>query len=171
MAEMEFELEWPLTEEQWDVLEDADLEHTENITFHTKHGKEVRFVKDMDVPSKSAERYPLPITCGECGHTMRPVHKHCTPDMPRTYFCTFCGAGFHDDDPRIRFREKRTNADRLRAMSDEELAKWLEVEFLKCPWCKEDAPVDPVTKECLVPHQFCWECTLDWLKSPAEVEK
>jgi hypothetical protein len=64
-----------------------------------------------------------------------------------------------------------TNADRIRAMSDEELAKWLEVEFLKCPWCKEDAPVDPVTKECLVPHQFCWECTLDWLKSPAEVEE
>lgn len=64
-----------------------------------------------------------------------------------------------------------TNADRIRAMSDEELAKWLEVEFLKCPWCKEDAPVDPVTKECLVPHQFCWECTLDWLRSPAEVKK
>lgn len=68
----------------------------------------------------SAERYPLPITCKECGHTMRPVHKHMVPDMPRTYFCTFCGAGFHEGDPRIRFREKRTNADRIRSLSDEE---------------------------------------------------
>ena len=51
MDEIEFTLDWPLTEEQWDVLEDADLEHTDNITFHTKHGKEVRFVKDTDVRS------------------------------------------------------------------------------------------------------------------------
>lgn len=61
--------------------------------------------------------------------------------------------------------EKRTsNADRIRAMSDEELAVWIELRAYEAPWCKDDAPVDPVTKECLVPHQFCWECVLDWLK-------
>ena len=113
----------------------------------------VEFAKDTDVPSKSAERYPLPITCGECGHTMRPVHKHCTPDMPRTYFCTFCGAGFHEDDPRIRFREKRTNADRLRAMSDEELAE------LFASVCNERN------------NYVLASAWLDWLRSPAEVEE
>lgn len=104
-----------------------------------------------------AERYPLPITCGECGHTMRPVHKHMVPDMPRTYFCTFCGAGFHEDDPGIRFREKRTNADRIRAMSDEELAKIHSFGSMRYGCA-------PHT-ECVGDCEQCW---LDWLKSPAE---
>lgn len=51
MDEFEFTLDYPLTEEQWDMLEDVDFDHTDNITFHTKHGKEVRFVKDKDVRS------------------------------------------------------------------------------------------------------------------------
>ena len=51
MDEFEFTLDWPLTEEQWDVLEDADLDQTNSITFYTKHGKEVRFVKDTNVRS------------------------------------------------------------------------------------------------------------------------
>ena len=37
----------PLTEEQWDTLTDVDLENTDSITFYTKHGKEVRFVKEQ----------------------------------------------------------------------------------------------------------------------------
>ena len=35
----------PITEEQWDIIEDVDFDHTDNITFYTKHGKEVEFVK------------------------------------------------------------------------------------------------------------------------------
>ena len=41
----EFTLNNPLTEEQWDMIADVDMEHTNNITFHTKHGKEVEFAK------------------------------------------------------------------------------------------------------------------------------
>ena len=73
----------------------------------------------------SAERYPLPMKCPECGKTMRPVHKHCVPDMPKTYFCTFCGAGFYEDNPNIRFSKKPTNYDVIRNMSIEELAEWI----------------------------------------------
>ncbi len=73
----------------------------------------------------SAERYPLPMKCPECGRTMRPVHKHRLPDMPRHYFCTFCDAMISEDHPDIHFKKKMTNGDRIRAMSDEELAEWL----------------------------------------------
>lgn len=39
------ELQSPLLEEDWDKLNDVELEHTSEITFHTKHGKEVTFIK------------------------------------------------------------------------------------------------------------------------------
>lgn len=45
MDEMTFTLNSPITEEQWDAITDVDFEHTNEITFHTKHGKEVKFVK------------------------------------------------------------------------------------------------------------------------------
>lgn len=40
------ELNNPLTDEQWDILEDVDFDHTNHIWFHTKHGKEVHFYKN-----------------------------------------------------------------------------------------------------------------------------
>ena len=45
MDEMTLTLNSPITEEQWDAITDVDFEHTNEITFHTKHGKEVKFVK------------------------------------------------------------------------------------------------------------------------------
>ena len=41
----EFTLNNPLTEEQWDMISDVDFDRTDRITFHTKHGKEVEFIK------------------------------------------------------------------------------------------------------------------------------
>ena len=41
----EFTLNNPLTEEQWDMIEDVDFDRTDRIWFHTKHGKEVEFAK------------------------------------------------------------------------------------------------------------------------------
>lgn len=45
MDEMTFKLNSPITEEQWDMIEDVNFDYTDSITFHTKHGKEVEFVK------------------------------------------------------------------------------------------------------------------------------
>lgn len=58
MNEFTLTLNSPLTEEQWDTITDVDFEHTNEITFHTKHGKEVVFVK------KSAQ--PEIIRCKDC---------------------------------------------------------------------------------------------------------
>lgn len=41
----ELTLNNPLTEEQWDMISDVDFDRTDRITFHTKHGKEVEFIK------------------------------------------------------------------------------------------------------------------------------
>lgn len=38
----------PLTEEEWDLIEDVDFDKTNSIEFHTKHGKTVKFVKCTD---------------------------------------------------------------------------------------------------------------------------
>ena len=46
----------PITEEQWDILEDVDFDHTDRIWFHTRNGKDVEFIKKESI-------YPVkPIT-------------------------------------------------------------------------------------------------------------
>lgn len=54
-----------------------------------------------------------------------------------------------------------TNADRIRAMSDEELAEWFDRHASEPLWC--------VPPECS-DYEECVKCILDWLKSPVEVD-
>lgn len=58
----------------------------------------------------------------------------------------------------------KTNADRIRAMSDEELAKWIDWLFGRCEWCDTDKMA---ADECN--DVECTPCILEWLKQPAEV--
>ena len=43
--EITVEFHSPFTEEELDILEDVDFDHTDRIWFHTKNGKDVEFVK------------------------------------------------------------------------------------------------------------------------------
>ena len=45
-----FTLNNPLSEEDWDYINDVDFDRTDEITFHTKHGKEVTFIKKSAQP-------------------------------------------------------------------------------------------------------------------------
>lgn len=54
-------------------------------------------------------------------------------------------------------RKKRTNADRIRAMSDEELA-----EVIACPKGLFDR------MDCFDYSRNCEDCILEWLQKPAE---
>ena len=56
-----------------------------------------------------------------------------------------------------RCHEPQTNADRIRAMSDEELATIL-----------GDKCICPPTGECTRQYGDCIACWLEWLKQPAE---
>ena len=51
----------PITEEQWDALDDVDFDHVNEITCCTKHGKVVRFVKEPHwIPvTESLPEYPF----------------------------------------------------------------------------------------------------------------
>ena len=73
-------------------------------------------------------------------------------------FCTMCWKTSNKKCPHF---IQQTNADRIRAMTDEELAKTFETDFATCPpnagedkWCDKDAD--------------CKQCWLDWLKQPTE---
>jgi len=96
MDEMTLELNSPITEEQWDILEDVDFDNTESICFHTKHGKEVEFVKRKKGKwvSDDAIFGGVPYHCDQCGE------KTLTTIMgkPRWNFCPNCGADMRDTE-------------------------------------------------------------------------
>ena len=58
-----------------------------------------------------------------------------------------------------------TNADHIRSMSDEELAKWIDWLFGRCEWCDTDKIA---TDDCN--DVDCTPCILKWLKQPFEGE-
>lgn len=62
-CEMTLTLSSPITEEQFDAITDVDFDNTDRIWFHTKHGKDVEFVKRKKgwwIPC--SERLPEPQT-------------------------------------------------------------------------------------------------------------
>lgn len=57
----------------------------------------------------------------------------------------------------------KTNADRIRFMNDEELAKWIDWIFGRCEWCDTDKIA---TDDCN--DVECTPCILKWLQQPFE---
>lgn len=71
--EITMTMNFPLAEEEWDIIMDCDLENTASITFHTKHGKEVEFVKRtrgeweaVEDKHYAGEGYWRCTSCGYC---------------------------------------------------------------------------------------------------------
>lgn len=81
-------------------------------------------------------------TCNTCKYAGRPIYK--SP-------CSEC-KGFS------KYEKQQTNADRIRAMSDEELAKVPAKFGYSCVFPQ---------KECSE-RDTCEKCLLDWLKQPDE---
>ena len=59
-----------------------------------------------------------------------------------------------------------TNADRIKSMSTDELANFLEVQIWDLPWCDADAEVDPESKKCK--KWDCVKCCKRWLQGEAD---
>ena len=93
------------------------------------------------------------IVCKKCNNLVNDwcekVIDSPDPDMQRDcqYFC------------------EKTNADRIRSMNDEELAKWIDWLFGRCEWCDTDKMG---TDDCN--DVSCTPCILEWLKQPEEGE-
>lgn len=102
MDEMTLTLNNPLTEEDWEFIEDADFDKTNSIEFHTKHGKTVKFVKCTDertgdLISRQAAAQPQDIareiaTIIENEKDMRVIAKNAQP-MQVGWICPVCGRG------------------------------------------------------------------------------
>jgi len=65
---------------------------------------------------------------------------------------------------RFRYESKasQTNAEYIRAMSDEELAKWLCTKYRECEWCTNSDDKDIEFGRCFPAK--CVVCALDWLR-------
>ena len=59
-------------------------------------------------------------------------------------------------------RPLQTNADSIRAMTDEDLSEYIDKHFAEAPWCNSPPADCP-------PHETCRLCIIDWLRSPVEV--
>ena len=57
-----------------------------------------------------------------------------------------------------------TNADRIRAMSDEELARHLDSAFVGCDFCSRIETEEPCNDTMCIPS------ILEWLRQPVEVK-
>lgn len=95
--------------------------------------------------------------CGECGNTLPPWDG-----FPKRVFCKrfHLHMGIYEDASRCRDFEKKpqTNADRIRAMTDEELAEFIE----HSPY-----PPNATCSEEGCKFDTCVDCWLDWLKQEA----
>lgn len=64
-------------------------------------------------------------------------------------------------------KKPQTNADKIRQMSDEELADFLENGVFAMPWCNAtEEEVDPDTLKCK--RWDCVTCALDWLQQEVD---
>lgn len=70
------------------------------------------------------------------------------------------------------FKAPQTNADRIRSMTDEELAREINLLLegeISIPYCRELPECDAdVERDALIPLERCEQCVLHWLRQPAE---
>ena len=77
---------------------------------------------------------------------------------------------FHDGSG-CEYRKIETIADRIRSMTDEELAKWLMKANdgeLYIKFCKETPECMEMLERYEIPEERCLGCMIDWLQQPAE---
>lgn len=96
--ELTLTLNSPITEEQWDDIMDVDFDHTDRITFHTKHGKEVEFVKRKKGKWILEEGWDGDETykCSECKALW--MFLDGTPGENEANFCPVCGADMREGE-------------------------------------------------------------------------
>ena len=80
MDEMTLKLSSSITEEQFDAITDVDFDNTDRIWFHTKHGKDVEFVK------RKKGEWTKDCACEFCG--FKPWYER---DIHTLSFCPNCG--------------------------------------------------------------------------------
>lgn len=75
----------------------------------------------------------------------------------QSWICTRCG----NEEPK-----PITNADKIRSMTNEQLADWLYREACVAKWCGANPNLTPGSKEC--DEADCMECIVMWLEKEGE---
>lgn len=90
-------------------------------------------------------------------------------DAKPCYECSACMAGDCHFRPAPKAK-KQSNADRIRAMSDEELADiFLRADFCKCCEHEKDGVCNYICAYPNIPlYEGCKQAALKWMKQPAE---
>lgn len=78
----------------------------------------------------------------------------------------WCARDFNPKSDEPKCFEPLTNADRIRAMADGELANAIWHDFGNSPWCYPT--VTEGVLECNIIDARCEECILNWLKQAVE---
>lgn len=91
-------------------------------------------------------------TCPDCGNLMA------YNSYFDAFYCPRCGGVFKKI-------HQKTNADRIRAMSDEDLARLC---FRGAPYCKAEKPLECNITGFVDGLTPCEQCCLEWLQKPAE---
>ena len=97
MIEFTMQLNHPLTDEEWNTLTDAELEHSKKIEFTTPSGKKVLFQKLSHgewTKIKIIDYYKAVATCSVCGKRIALERKYMA-------FCPSCGADMRKDDESV----------------------------------------------------------------------
>ena len=103
MDEMTLTLSNPITEEQFDAITDVDFDNTDRIWFHTKHGKDVEFVKRKkgEWIKRDVSRQIHGISCSAPNYQCSVCKKwwfHNGEGLKWYKFCPECGADMRGDD-------------------------------------------------------------------------
>ena len=91
MGTLTMQLNSPITEEQWNTINDYDFERTNTIHFHTIHGKTVRFDKVKRSKWIYAEDENV-FYCEHCKAILEPEEY----DNHYWNYCYHCGSLMHD---------------------------------------------------------------------------
>ena len=85
---LKFTLKYPLTQEDYNLITDAEFEHSDTIWFVTPKGKSVEFRKVVKGEwIKSKDPMSIYITCSACG----------AMTIGRYNYCSNCGARMVDE--------------------------------------------------------------------------
>jgi hypothetical protein len=98
--------------------------------------------------------------CANCGNGK--WRDGVTAITDTCFQCRYVGKEGHPQ-PSNWIPKAKTNADRIRAMSDEELADWIDWLFGRSEWCDTSKIA---TDDCS--DIACTACILKWLKQPVE---
>ena len=113
METIKLKLNSPITDEQWNIITDAELEHSDEIEFTTPSGKKVMYAKvrhgkwkikaiNTFELSYGTTGYEPVYQCSECGGVEESYLRLDEPIMPEDAdfprYCPHCGAKMEEED-------------------------------------------------------------------------